>query len=968
MGEPATHDAAVPAEHDAAADAAAARRELRTEAVVAVAFLGTAAALWALDGGPFRLGLAVWLAVVCAVLVRVEFEVGEGVTRPVQLVLASMFVLLPAGQVPAVVAAAHVLARLLDARPADAPRRSIVAISDGWFVIPPAALVLWLGIPAAPGWIPLFVLALAVAQSVADFVASAIRVRVGAGVPVHELVRPFAWVYLVDLLLIPIGVLASLVTRAHPVALVAVLPLAALLAVFARERTGRLRNAARLQQVTEESRERLQSIVANASDLIAIVRRDGTMSELTGAVESVFGAEWRAALDAPLLSYVHPEDAARVRTILETLFAKPQGETMDAEWRLLYPDGSWRHVEAVATNLADDPRVEGLVLTARDVDERKAFEEQLRHRAFHDPLTQLANRALFYDRIEHALSRDDRQAAVLYIDLDGFKPINDRFGHAAGDQLLVEVAARLRQCLRGADTVARFGGDEFGVLLEAMPSANEPIQAGERILAALKEPFTLGGEALQISASVGVALAGARDRGVDEVLRRADLAMYHAKRNGGRRLELYDERLDATSSDAAPLERAVWFQSIDEQREEIQSVLESADALQVVVQPIMDLRTGRVAGYEALSRFKDPLGRPPNAWFAQAHRCGLGYDLEAKAIAAALALTGRPAGRYLTLNLSPSALTSEAVTRVLPPRLDGLVIEITENEVISDDPEVSAALDDIRARGARLAIDDTGSGYAGLQHVMRLAPDIIKLDRALVAGVCEDPVKASLIESFVRYARDIDADVCAEGIETTDDLARLADLDVAYGQGYGIGRPGPDWAEPAPEATETCRVSFTTTLVDPRAQAAGQDQRLEQVGDRLAHVHGREDLVGVLGAIARELRASGVRVVAVDGTATVLADAALTGAPVMPFAPLAVLSQLLAGDPDAPLADVHDVIRLGYRSRLRVPIALGGEPLAVLEAYSTDDRPWSRFEIRRARIISHQLGSALARAGAAVSG
>ena len=267
-------------------------------------------------------------------------------------------------------------------------------------------------------------------------------------------------------------------------------------------------------------------------------------------------------------------------------------------------------------------------------------------------------------------------------------------------------------------------------------------------------------------------------------------------------------------------------------------MLEDPDGITMVFQPIMDLRTGRVAGYESLSRFNREPRRTPDLWFAQAHRCGLGYALEAKAILArAGARRQPPAGTYLTFNLSPSSLLSDEVMRVLPERLDGLVIEITENELVSGDPAIHEALADLRARGARLAVDDTGAGYAGLTHVMRLQPDIIKLDRALTTGVDTDPAKAPLISSFVRYARDIDAAVCAEGVETLAELERLADLDVAYGQGYGIARPSAPWVPVAAGGDGGLPALLPGHAGRRRHGArADHDRRLELLARRLAAV------------------------------------------------------------------------------------------------------------------------------------
>jgi diguanylate cyclase (GGDEF)-like protein/PAS domain S-box-containing protein len=932
------------------------RRELVTEGAVAAAF--TAASFVAyrlLDGADANPLLCLWLAIICALTARVEFDVGEGCTRPIQVVLASMFVVLPLGAVPVVVATGQVLSQSVDvARRRIAPRRLLMAIADSWFCLGPTVVIAATGLPT--GW-PAGIAIVAgavIAQFLLDFVISGVRVRVGAGQAVRPLLRAFAWVWLVDLLLVPVGVFAAMIARDEPLAVAGVLPLVVLLAVFARERTGRIENALALRRIAQEGQDRLQSIVQNASDLIAIVRADGTMNTVTGAVEDVFGPGWETVQGAPLTHYVHPDDVTGVQAFLAGVADKPIGDSQESEWRLRYADGSWRHVSAVATNLLADPRVRGLVVTARDVDARKAFEEQLRHRAFHDPLTGLANRALFYDRIEHALTREPRtdgHVAVLYLDLDDFKPVNDRLGHAAGDRVLVAAAERLRTCMRSADTVARLGGDEFGVLIEAVSGPNEPVKAAERILAAFSEPFAIDEETLHLPLSVGITLSETAD-GAEDLLRHADLALYAAKRAGKRCIEVYEPGLERGSSSDGEL-RATWLYTTDEQREEVLSVLARDDAMAIAVQPIVDLRTGRVAGYEALSRFNDVHKRPPNVWFAQAHRCGLGYELEAKALALALAVPGRPDGTYLTVNLSPSALTSDAVAAVLPERLDDLVIEITENEVLADDPKIAAALRDVRRRGARLAVDDTGSGYAGLTQVMRLAPDVIKLDRSLVAGVANDPVKAALIESFVRYARDIDASVCVEGIEDLDDLARLADLDVAYGQGYGLGRPGPPWPDAVEEAASTCRASFTASLAEDAPTGTGntQDHGLELLLARLSLATDAHAIEALAGPIARELGADAVRLVPADAES---AGAQLDAA----TAPR--LRQTLAGDPATDQGTSQDILSLGFRSRLQVPIRSRATTLAILEAYSASERPWSRFETRRARMIASGIAAALA--------
>jgi diguanylate cyclase (GGDEF)-like protein/PAS domain S-box-containing protein len=919
------------------------RRERRVERAVAGVLVASAAALaLTLDDVPVSLPALAWFAALAVVLLQIEFEVGEGRTRPVQLVLVPMLLVLPAPLVPALMVLATVLARLPDAYRS---RSWFIApsIADAWFAMGPALVLCATGVPDGVAGKAAVLVAAVAAQILADSSAAAIRLRLGLGLPLRDQVISFAWVYFVDILLTPIGLLAAIVASDTLWAVAAVLPLAALLTIFARERAGRIENARALHRMAEENEARLESIVQNSSDLITIVGADSTIRTVTGATDTVFGPNRHAAIGSSIFDWAHADDASLLAALLARVGAADPRSSHESEWRIRREDGTYGYVETVATNLLDDERVRGIVLTARDIDERRAFEEQLRHRAFHDPLTQLANRALFYDRIEHAVAqqaRDEQNVAVLFVDLDDFKAINDEMGHGVGDELLVGVAGRLRSGVRSADTVARLGGDEFGILLERVSGSNEVVQAAERILSAFNEPFVVHGDRIQLNLSIGVTVSGEGDAdvGVDELLRRADLAMYAAKRAGKRRWDLYDRDLErlAVPAPATEPDRMTWFQRGTEQREEILNLLQRDDAIRMAFQPILDLRTGSVTGYEALARFVGPENRPPNAWFAQAHRFGLGYVLEARAAAAALGAADRPAGAHLTINLSPSALTSSEVQDVLPPQLDGVVIELTENELIGEAPGLEAAIADVRRRGGRIAIDDAGAGYAGLKHVMRLDPDLIKLDRSLVAGVEHDASRASLIASFVGYARDSGASVCAEGIETIGDLVRLADLDVTFGQGYVIARPAHDWPAASREATDACTVSFMAALALPSADD------LEQVVALLAGARDRDDLAAAAAPIARELRA--------DRVELETAPADLTEEVV----------QLLAGDGGAG-PEIDRLTRSGYRSLLRVPVSCEGVVVATLEAYRESELPWSRFEIRRARMIAYQVGATITR-------
>ena len=424
---------------------------------------------------------------------------------------------------------------------------------------------------------------------------------------------------------------------------------------------------------------------------------------------------------------------------------------------------------------------------AVDLEENNQRLEELAHR---DPLTGLANHRRFQEVLGRELAnarRDGRPLAVVIIDIDDFKRINDSRGHPFGDELLFAAAASLRSAMRDIGVVARVGGDEFGLVV---PDAD-----GSRALA-LAEAARVAVEAAApmrgpLRCSAGIACFPEDARNAGALLQLADGALSWAKDAGRGRSRRYDPEHV--------------FVVTEEQREDFSQMIGRTDALTPVFQPIVSLATGEAVGFEALARFEDKPALPPSWWFSQAHRFGLGAALEAEAVRMAIDAPDRPAGCFLSVNLSPSALASPEVNRLLPDELVGVVVEITEEERVLDVAALQRHRDPLRARGARIAVDDAGEGYAGLQQVMSMRADIIKLDRALVADVHSNPAKIALIGSLVHFARSTSAVICAEGVETLDELRVLIHLGVAYGQGWALGRPGVRWPEVDPEAVRVCR-------------------------------------------------------------------------------------------------------------------------------------------------------------------
>jgi diguanylate cyclase (GGDEF)-like protein len=608
-------------------------------------------------------------------------------------------------------------------------------------------------------------------------------------------------------------------------------------------------------------------------------------------------------------------------------------------------------VGGVAEVRAVSDRLSGVAATIAD----------LTAQATTDPLTGVANRRSFYSSLTAELKRAERTNApvtLVLIDLDGFKEINDTHGHPFGDGVLQTIAEKVRASLRATDVIARVGGDEFAILL---PGTARDSAATMIARARDEATASVGGVPLTWSAGVATFPTDALDGAT--LVECADAALYCAKSAGQSSICNYDPetaQAPQTGGDIAAVE----------------TVLSLPDGVVPVFQPLVSLTTGQVAGYEALARFPHPPARRPDEWFAVAQRVGLGPELEAFAVRAATEAGDRPAGTFLSFNLSASALMSDAAIAALPHDLTDIVIEITENERVADDERLATRLAPLRARGARIAVDDAGAGYSGLQQVMRIQPDIIKLDRSLVANVDSDPAKAALIDSFVRFARRTGASVCAEGIETPEELKVLADLDVTYGQGFGLARPGPPWAQVGAWVAGTLRSREARAAASPGSgpSSSGEnaDLRLASLTSRLANVRSAEELRALGALVAAELGADEVAYLrrgAETGTLEPVGDQPwLPAGTVLGLANYPTLRQILAtqqvvqvllSDATADLGELSLLGRSGHGSMLLAPLVTHGEVTGVMVALNATERPWTRAETSRARIVGHQLGSVL---------
>jgi len=604
----------------------------------------------------------------------------------------------------------------------------------------------------------------------------------------------------------------------------------------------------------------------------------------------------------------------------------------------------------------------GLQLTALMTLQVRRQQDHLQVLARTDPLTGLTNHGGFHQTLAFEVAEARRSGfplALVSFDMDNFKAVNDTHGHPYGDAVLEAVGERLRTSLRRGDTAARVGGEEFALLLP-QTSGDDAERIAESVRTAISR-ISVPDVELSCSAGVAVYPSDAEDKA--SLLELADAALYSAKRAGKERTRRFDV---ASVSYSANREQAV----------EIDRILTGESALEMVYQPVAGLATGQVVGYEALARFPDSPDRSPAAWFVQAHACGKGAEFEAAAIRAAVSAPGRPHDTHLAVNVTPSVLSSEEVQAALPSDLSNIVIELTEHEAFRGDKMITSTVEDMRRRGARIALDDTGAGYAGLTNMVWLRPDIVKLDRDLIRSIHADAARMALVESFVRFARQVGTTVCAEGIESFEDLRALANLDVSWGQGHALARPGPPWPALSPGTLETCRSALADALrsgstSDPGPFSAG-DRRLENLTAHLAWVGTRDDLMGALGLIAAELNADKICLsqlhTGLNRVETLvesgdqpkrewfdLDDYPQTSKVVNSHEAV----QILASDPAADPNEVKLLVDLGFRSLLMVPVIQGRTCVGLFEALNVEERPWTRAEINRARIISNQFASVI---------
>lgn len=551
----------------------------------------------------------------------------------------------------------------------------------------------------------------------------------------------------------------------------------------------RLRNR---EAALRRSNRRYRRIFRDSQDAIYVTRRDGTIEEMNPAGVELLGypPEELADMHAAEL-YADPTDRTRFEREIQK-----EGMVQEFEVRLETRAGETLDCLLTSTARREGEGIIGYQGIIRDVTEQKKFERELQHQALHDTLTELPNRALFWDRVEQAMARIRRRggrAALLFVDLDRFKAINDSLGHSVGDRVLVEVTRRLEAAVRDPDTVARLGGDEFGILLEEIVDASDATEVAGRISDVLESPFLAKGQDIHLSASIGISLipdAGGGDEPEepDEVIRRADTAMYRAKTEPGTHYRIFDPDLDADEASRV------------QQESDLRRAVEAGE-LRLLYQPVLATDSGEVVAVEPLLRWQHPERGllPPDDFLGLAEETGLIRQMDEWVLAEACRRVerwnrARPDGRAIRVqpNVSAMELSYPEYTANLRETLEDtgldpelLMLEVTEHAALKSGDRIEA----IRRIGVRVAVDDFGTGYSSFTYVKHLRVDALKVDRSFVLGLPDQDTDQAIVETIITLAHSLDIEVIGEGVETEEQLEWLRSHGCDSVQGFHLARP-----------------------------------------------------------------------------------------------------------------------------------------------------------------------------------
>ena len=565
------------------------------------------------------------------------------------------------------------------------------------------------------------------------------------------------------------------------------------LVVLAFLRSTRLVRARDAQEAAlVQNKQYYQALAQNSADAVIVIDASGRIKSDAAQLATMFGTT-RNVVGVSVVELLDPTIRTRGAAALDRI-TSTQGQIHEFVYPMAHPDGGRRWFSVRAVNLLDDPIVRGIVVNVHDVTDRKQAEEELTHRAFHDSLTGLANRALFLDRVEHAVRRSARSGAdvaVLYLDIDGFKTVNDSRGHESGDQVLREIAHRLLSTVRAGDTVARLGGDEFAVLIDQDgPLGNDACAAADRILEALKPPMQLDENCVVLSASIGITY-GDSDATASSMLRDADIAMYQSKTNGKSRWTVYDTRM-----------RLAVLQRLELETDLVSALHERQ--FHLVYQPIIELLTEEIVGFEALLRWQHPTKGlvqpdafipiaedngtivPIGRWVLE-EACRMGAEFQRlhprRRLTMAVNLSTRQIATIDIVDHVASALQQSD----FPPA--SLVLEMTESALVEDATTAATRLHQLRALGVRLAIDDFGTGYSSLSYLRQFPIDILKIDRSFINSITDRENIPAIVRGLLDLGKTLELETVAEGIELGVQRDSLREQNCEFGQGFLFARP-----------------------------------------------------------------------------------------------------------------------------------------------------------------------------------
>jgi diguanylate cyclase (GGDEF)-like protein/PAS domain S-box-containing protein len=549
------------------------------------------------------------------------------------------------------------------------------------------------------------------------------------------------------------------------------------------------------QDALQASEERFRALVQNASDMISILDPDGSVLYASPSHQRLLGHPPEELVGGNFLDFVHYEDRPLVANALGCLVDLPH-ENLTIEYRCQHRNGTWLTIESTASNLLVHPSVLGLVLNSHDITDRKRAEERLLHDALHDELTGLPNRALFMDRLWQAVERSrrepDRLMAVLFLDVDQFKIVNDSLGHLVGDELLIQIARALSSALRPMDTIARIGGDEFAILLERGHEVEDAASVAERIHERLAAPINLGGHEVFITASIGIAICTPDYEKPEDLLRDADTAMYRAKSSGRACHVVFHRGMHHFVMARLQLES------------DLRRAIERGQ-IEVHYQPFVDLGTGTVTGVEALMRWVHPKRGLilPDDFLTVAEETGLILPLGRYVLTQACQRVRHLQTKYpehrelrVSVNLSNKQFFQSDLHEQIAEALaisglepEYLGLEITEGVIIRHAESATSRFLRLKALGVQLYLDDFGKGYSSLNYLHRYPMDILKIDRSFVSRIGEEGGNISIVAAIVSLGHQLGMKVVAEGIQSLEHVAKLRGMGCEYGQGFFFSHP-----------------------------------------------------------------------------------------------------------------------------------------------------------------------------------